>query len=123
MHVCICTNFDLVVILILLVLVLSVLIFENPPKTVKKSLQVPQYFTFDVSDCIDMQTSCIPSELERKQSVVHEDVAVSQEVKHFSTCEQKVTFCDQELPNIAAGQDRYNRFFCIVNFDFLNPSI
>lgn len=70
-----------------------------------------------------MQTSCIPSELERKQSVVHEDVAVSQEVKHVSTCEQKVTFCDEELPNIAAGQDRYNRFFCIVNFDFLNPSI
>ena len=63
-----------------------------------------------------MQTSCIPSELERKQSVVHEDVALSQEMKHVSTC-------DKELPNIAAGQDRYNRFFCVVNFDFLNPSI
>ncbi|XP_073237099.1 sentrin-specific protease 6-like [Porites lutea] len=57
-------------------------------------------------DGIDMQTSCIPSELERKQSVVHEDVAVSQEVKHVSTCEQKVTLCDEELSNIAAGQDR-----------------
>ena len=67
-----------------------------------------------------MQRSCTPSELERKQSVVREDVAV---VKNVSTCEQKVTSCDEELPNIAAGQDRYNRFFCIVNCDFLNPSI
>lgn len=40
--------------------------------------------------------------------MAHEgDVAVSQEVKQVLTCEQKVTFCDEELPNIAAGQDRY----------------
>lgn len=39
--------------------------------------------------------------------MAHEgDVAVSEEVKLVSTCEQKVTFCDEELPNIAAGQDR-----------------
>lgn len=47
----------------------------------------------------------------------------AEEVKLVSTCEQKVTFCDEELPNLAAGQDRYNRFFCIVNFYILNPTI
>ena len=55
--------------------------------------------------------------------MAHEGVAVSEEVKLVSTCEQKVTFCDEELPNIAAGQDRYDRFFCIVNFYILNPTI
>ena len=43
--------------------------------------------------------------------MAHEGVAVSEEVKQVLTCEQKVTFCDEELPNIAAGQDRYKRFF------------
>ena len=55
--------------------------------------------------------------------MAHECVAVSEEVKLVSTCEQKVTFCDEELTNIAAGQDRYNKFFCIVNFYILNPTI
>lgn len=55
--------------------------------------------------------------------MAHEGVAVFEEVKLVSTCEQKVTFCDEELPNITAGQDRYNRFFCIVNFYILNPTI
>ena len=55
--------------------------------------------------------------------MAHEGVAVSQEVKQVLTCEQKVTFCDEELPNIASGQDRYKRFFCIVNFYILNPTI
>ena len=55
--------------------------------------------------------------------MAHEGVAVSEKVKLVSTCEQKVTFCDEELPNITAGQDRYNRFFCIVNFYILYPTI
>ena len=55
--------------------------------------------------------------------MAHEGVAVFEEVKLVSTCEQKVTFCDEELPNITAGQDRYNRFFCIVNFYILNQTI
>lgn len=63
------------------------------------------------------------SEQERKQSVAHEGVAVSEKVKLVLTCEQKVTFCDEELPNITTGQDRYNRFFCIVNFYILYPTI
>ena len=40
------------------------------------------------------------SEQERKQSVAHEGVAVSEKVKLVSTCEQKVTFCDEELPTL-----------------------
>lgn len=58
------------------------------------------------NDGIDFQASCTTSEQERKQSVAHEGVAVSEKVKLVSTCEQKMPFCDEELPNITAGQDR-----------------
>ena len=54
-----------------------------------------------------MQTSCTPSKLEVKQSVVHEDIAVPQELTQLPTSEQKFTICDNEVPNIAAGQDRF----------------
>ena len=109
----------------LLLLLLSVLLFENIKKRYSRNQQTYHnlYVSITVSDGIDIQESCTTSEQERKQSVAREGVAVSQEVKQVSTCEQKVTFCDEELPNIAAGQDRYNRFFCIVNFYILNSTI
>ena len=108
-----------------LLLLLSVLLFENIKKRYSRNQQTYHnlYVSISVSDGIDIQESCTTSEQERKQSVAREGVAVSQEVKQVSTCEQKVTFCDEELPNIAAGQDRYKRFFCIVNFYILNPTI
>ena len=62
-------------------------------------------FTWDVSDGTGMQTSCKLSNLEEKQSVLHEDMP--QVLKQVPTSEQKVTICDDQVPKIAAGQDRF----------------
>lgn len=57
------------------------------------------------TDGIGMQTSYTPSKLEVNQSVAHKDMAVPQELKQVPTSEQIVTIC--EVPDIAAGQDRF----------------